>query len=254
MVTKQQREAKEPKAAPPQSGPAAIDLSRFVISIMAEGKPHKLDPIGVAREAEQAEVSKEQSRLKEVRFGDHLIALAALCSSAEEFGAVIAETQKQLNWGRGRERATPRTFSVYASTIKRGMKKYSLVPLENAEIPVIEGGDLKRDEHDEVVRERVKLDGIGVFKRAINCLARAEREASRLSAEDRRSPARRSASQLHKAGFITAECEQAVSRVLWAVKHARDDKTREAITVKLNKLAAKYTPTQPFPEQAARPN
>lgn len=229
----------------------AIDLRRFVISVTIEGKQHQLDPVGIAREAEQADITKETARQKGVRFGDHLLKMASLCNGWQEFEDVLKETQRQLNWGRGRERATPRTFSVYASTIKRGMKAFGLVPLAEIEIPSADKGQLTRTESGEVITERVRLDGISAFKRAIDRFALAERD-SKSAVEDRRSAARTEAERLKSAGFISAEAEQSVTQLLWTFKHMRDDDVRAKLVEGLNKLLGKYPSPEPFPQKAVR--
>jgi hypothetical protein len=229
-----------------------IDLALFAIMVSGpNGNQQELHPVGIAREAEHAETAKGELRQKEVRFGDHLLTMAAKCKDLSEFDSVIKETMRQLEWGRGREKATPRTFSAYVSLVRGGMKK-GLKPLGTADVPVIKQGQLQRGEDGEIVTEKLKLDGVSVFRRATQNLAIAKREANKAADDDRRSAGRREAARLHTAGFITAEAEQAVSRFLWAMQHQRDEKRQAAMVEGLDKLTAKYPPPEPFPEKRAQ--
>lgn len=229
-----------------------IDLALFAIIVAGPGgRQQELDPVGIAREAEHAETAKGELRQKEVRFGDHLLTMAAKCRDLAEFDSVIRETMRQLEWGRGREKATPRTFSAYVSLIRGGLKQ-GLKPLGTADVPVVKLGGVERTEAGEIVTEKLKLDGIGTFRRAVANLKLAKREAAKAADTDRRSAGRREAARLHTAGFITAEAEQAVSRFLWAMQHQRDEKRQAAMVEGLEKLTAKYPPPEPFPEKRAQ--
>jgi hypothetical protein len=224
-----------------------VDITQYVIDVKLQGLTHKLDPIGIAREAEQAESLRDQGRAQSVRVGDHLLLLAARCADASEFDAVIKETMRRLNWGRGREQGAPRTFSVYVAAIKRGMSKFGLRPMDTIEIPMVREGAIVRNGNNVPAMERVKLDGIGVFKRAMNNFKIAEREAAHVK-DDRRSEPRKEAERMRATGFLTEEAERAVSKVLWAVRHTRDEMVAANITEELLAVAERYKPLEPFPE------
>jgi hypothetical protein len=134
------------------------------------------------------------------------------------------------------------------SYVRGGLRK-GLRPLSTVEVPSVDKGAVKRDEQGEIIREKLTLDGISVFRRALSNTALAEREAAQKTDDGRRSAARKEAERLRQAGFISAEAESAVGRVLWTLKHAKDDKARTAITEGLLKLAHKYAPAEPFPEK-----
>lgn len=237
-------------AAGSKKAAKVVDLNRYAIDVKNGNGIRRIDPIDVARESQEADAVREQGRQQQVRTGDHLLMVAAKCVDAEEFDGVIRETLRRLNWGRGREIPTPRTFSVYVAAIKRGMAKFGLRPLDTVEIPLIREGAPVFEE-GRVVMERVKLDGIGVFKRAMSNFTTAERHAKE---RDRRADIRKDAEKLKKAGFITAEAELAVRRVLWTLRHTRDDSVMADIAEDLLNVAEKYPSPEPFPERNSTPH
>lgn len=154
-----------------------VQLERYRLRVGKE----QLTAVDIAHEAMVLDKAGRQLTTKVNDFAAHMLGLAALCGSPEEFKVVLRQTRLKMGWGR--KKPTPKIFAVYGSEIYRAWL-LGVAPHQPATVPLLEHGQPLLDDHGQPRTQVIRVESLNQLKQA----ARAVRIKPHT---ERRQPARR---------------------------------------------------------------